>query len=668
MKISRILAIALLTIGTFAGFKFAAALFASWNDFQQVRSMHVSSEANADWSAGTVALSLERSVTQVALSLDDPIPANLRGLIDQQRALASKLFESAITAVEDGTQTEATAAFLSAARESFSDIDKLRNQFDSLLSKPGAERPKKEAKQLPFELKNVIAGMKSSGVLLTPPNDVSSDVSTALSAVLDRGWEVREYGGRARTYYAIATLNNRTVPTELLALIQADSDRAHNAHVYLTKTVVNAKVPNVIVDQVEIGSKLYFQDYVALVANLQAASEAAAGGTPSYPVGFPEFFDRSNEALDHYANLSNLAGQELLVYWKGRERAALLGLAFNGLLMVGLIGAVLYLLRLLNNRLVSRLERTTDALQKLSSGQLEVQIDRRTNDLEEVDRLLSALEVFRDGMRQTESLRGSLQGVLSNALKSAESVANVSSSLQSSSNRLSNGATSQAASAQQASAAVEEIGGNIRQSADNASQTEKIANQAADKAQKSGEAVRSAVEAMQTIAEQIKVVQEISRQTDLLALNAAVEAARAGEHGKGFAVVAAEVRKLAERSQSSAGDISELSSRTMEAAQTAGKMLEELVPDIQRTADLVQEISASTREQNVGAEQISQAISALEKVIQETASTSSEAKERAEDLSMQAEELRQTIAAFDNGGRGSGSTNTGSGSAVGLAA
>jgi methyl-accepting chemotaxis protein len=154
------------------------------------------------------------------------------------------------------------------------------------------------------------------------------------------------------------------------------------------------------------------------------------------------------------------------------------------------------------------------------------------------------------------------------------------------------------------------------------------------------------VEAIQTIAGKIGFVQEIARQTDLLALNAAVEAARAGEHGKGFAVVASEVRKLAERSRTAAAEIGSLSAETMTAAREAGAVLATLVPSIKNTAELVEEISAACREQDIGASQVNRAIQQLDKIIQQNASAADEMHATSEALSGQAEQLRSSIAYF----------------------
>jgi methyl-accepting chemotaxis protein len=239
-----------------------------------------------------------------------------------------------------------------------------------------------------------------------------------------------------------------------------------------------------------------------------------------------------------------------------------------------------------------------------------------------------------------------LRTVVSDALSASDNVASGSQELSSSAEQLSEGATEQAAAGEEASSSMEQMAANIKQNADNAAQTEKIARQSAGDAQLSGEAVNRAVDAMRTIAEKITIVQEIARQTDLLALNAAVEAARAGEHGKGFAVVASEVRKLAERSQSAAAEIGSVSSQTVKAAQDAGEMLTKLVPNIKKTAELVAEISAACREQDLGADQINQAIQQLDQVTQQNASASEEMSATSEELAAQSEQLRASIAFF----------------------
>jgi methyl-accepting chemotaxis protein len=251
-----------------------------------------------------------------------------------------------------------------------------------------------------------------------------------------------------------------------------------------------------------------------------------------------------------------------------------------------------------------------------------------------------------DLLNNVNSMVSRLRDVVTEVTSASSNVSAGSEELSASAEEMAEGSTEQASSTEEASASMEQMAANIRQNAENAQQTEKIARQSAGEAQASGEAVSKAVNAMQTIAEKIMIVQEIARQTDLLALNAAVEAARAGEHGKGFAVVASEVRKLAERSQAAAAEIGALSSETVKVAAEAGDMLVRLVPGIKKTAELVEEISAACREQDIGAEQINQAIQQLDKVTQQNAAASEEMSSTSEELAAQAEQLQATIAFF----------------------
>jgi methyl-accepting chemotaxis protein len=283
-------------------------------------------------------------------------------------------------------------------------------------------------------------------------------------------------------------------------------------------------------------------------------------------------------------------------------------------------------------RMTTNLRATAKIADAIADGDLTVDAKR----ISDRDMLGTALERMLDKLRT----------VVTDASSAADNVSSGSEQLSATAVAMSQGATEQASAAEEASASMEEMASNIKQNADNASQTERIARQSAVDAQKSGAAVDRAVQAMQTIAERIVIVQEIARQTDLLALNAAVEAARAGEHGKGFAVVASEVRKLAERSQTAATEIGAVSTQTVKAAQEAGAMLTQLVPDIKKTAELVTEISAACREQDIGADQINQAIQQLDKVTQQNASASEQMSGTSEELAAQAEQLQSSMAYF----------------------
>jgi len=270
---------------------------------------------------------------------------------------------------------------------------------------------------------------------------------------------------------------------------------------------------------------------------------------------------------------------------------------------------------------------------------------------------LSADVALRPG--DTRSLLAAMKGmieklsqVVQEVNNGAEALASASEEVSATAQSLSQAASEQAAGTEQTSASVEQMTASISQNTENAKVTDGIASKAALEAAEGGEAVKSTVAAMQQIAKKISIIDDIAYQTNLLALNAAIEAARAGEHGKGFAVVAAEVRKLAERSQVAAQEIEQVASSSVQLAEKAGRLLDEMVPNIRRTSNLVQEITAASEEQSAGVGQINAAVTQLSQTTQQNASSSEELAATAEEMSGQAEQLQQTMSFFKLAGAG----------------
>lgn len=284
------------------------------------------------------------------------------------------------------------------------------------------------------------------------------------------------------------------------------------------------------------------------------------------------------------------------------------------------------------NEMVASLRDVAGLAKQIATGDLQGEVTPRSD----ADELMQSLA------EMSEKLIEVVSGVQS----SSQNVLSGSQAMTQSAMMMSEGASDQAAAAEEASSSIEQMTANIRQNASNALETEKIALKAAEDAISGGEAVERTRDAMNKIAERISIVEEIARQTNLLALNAAIEAARAGEQGKGFAVVAAEVRKLAERSQIAAAEISELSISSVEISEHAGEMLKILVPSINQTSNLVQEISAASKEQDSGSEQIRSAIQRLDQVIQQNAASAEEMSSTAEELTGQSEQLQGMMRFF----------------------
>jgi methyl-accepting chemotaxis protein len=316
-----------------------------------------------------------------------------------------------------------------------------------------------------------------------------------------------------------------------------------------------------------------------------------------------------------------------------------LGTVMLALIITSILSLIILMaiMGLVVKRIISPLNIVSESLNTIASGDLLIEIDSKLiNQKDEIGQLAGSLQY----------MTKNLQNIVGKVSDAADYIASGSIEVRESSQLLSDGATQQAASAEEVSSSMEEMSANISQNAENSGETERIAHKAATDAHESGKTVTEAVEAMTEIANKITVIEDISRNTNMLALNAAIEAARAGEHGKGFAVVASEVRKLAEQSQHAAGEITELAQKTVVLSQGSGERLSNLVPDIEKTAELVEEISVASREQQTGVGQITEAIVQLDQIIQNNASSSEKMALISDDLATQAEQLKETIRFF----------------------
>ena len=332
--------------------------------------------------------------------------------------------------------------------------------------------------------------------------------------------------------------------------------------------------------------------------------------------------------------LSSIASKEKDQALRDGADAAKQARTATFVLVAVLIAAGLLVAFFMSRSLARPIRAANDRLRAMAGGDLSGRIAKTTND--ELGDMADHFNNFAEEMER----------IVRNIRSSAEALSGASSQVSATAQALSQGTSEQAASVEETTASLEQMSASITQNADNSRTTETTAVKGAGDAEESGRVAQETTVAMKTIAQKISIIEDIAYQTNLLALNAAIEAARAGEHGKGFAVVATEVRKLAERSQAAANEISGLAVNSVTVAERSGELLKALVPAIKRTAELVQEVAAASREQASGVTQINQAMGQVDQVTQRTASAAEELASTAEEMSAQSESLQQLVSVF----------------------
>ena len=408
MKLSRLFIIAFGLIGTLMTVLGGLVAVQSVRELRDVRLTETLVAADTTAMVAAVAMSLERSVVQVGLAYPDPLPQEFRDLVTEQRETANAGLAEAMRQVEASAFLSTRREYVEQTRASLARVADLRAEIDALLAVPRDQRDKERAYLLPFKLKEEVVNLKNATDLLRNRTTVSSRVAGALEQIQIRSWEVREFGGRARTYFAIATLNEEAIGQIDLGPLAIDNARAREAWQALQNSARDVPdLPVDIAEEIDAAEEVYFGRYTSRIEQLLAVSRVTeAGATPDYGIDFYEFFDFSNMALGAMESLSQNAGIALMDYWQGRESAALAraiaSCAFALLALLSL-GVVYYMLRI---RVVGLLGAATRILTSLARGDLDVRIREKRPELYEIKQLFSTVEAFRGALldaRQSEA-------------------------------------------------------------------------------------------------------------------------------------------------------------------------------------------------------------------------------------------------------------------------
>lgn len=551
---------------------------------------------------------------------------------DELLSNANSFFDLTLDFVTEAEELAKSSDHLELLKIDIEDIKSSLKKYEEEISKTEIAMTTLEESKTKMD-KAATEFMDNCGVFLESQNagfddEVYSGVSgsklderhtkiTEINNIIDKGNELRIANFKSQANRDIADLKNAmdnfSISTELAIL----------------RDVTNKAVNIANLDKVEQSSKDYI-DALEIFYNAWVENETITVDRITLALAILEdaqtVADKGIENSDNTGNKTiSVIGVSTFILVFGLFLAVLLGIA---------------LAYFITKALVSGLQQGVKLTEDIADGDLTVKMDKS---------LVERKDEIGDLARALQNMVTKLKDIVVNIVTGSENIASASLQMASTSQEMSQGASEQASSAEEVSSSMEQMSANIQQNTENAQQTQKIAITAADGIRNGNDASQKSVSAMKTIAEKIMIINEIAFQTNILALNAAVEAARAGEQGRGFAVVAAEVRKLAERSAKAASEIDHVSKNGVNIAENAGVLLNQIVPEIEKTATLVQEIAAASIEQNSGASQVNSAIDQLNQVTQQNAAAAEELATSAEELASQAEQLKEIIGFFKVG-------------------
>jgi methyl-accepting chemotaxis protein len=661
MRIARLIFIVIALLGGVGVFLAAQRLWTSHNLLIAEQRMSILSNARSLWLEGAVALSLERSVTQVALALDTTIPSGLERLIADQRRISDALFDDAGGRLETMDSFKNRDVFMRQISVTRAEISALRDEADRLLSETAAERDTQRASQLPYDLKSTIEKLAGASSLLVLPEGSSSSEEVALTRIQELAWEIREYGGRARTYYAIATLTDTPIPERFFGEAAIDTFRAVSSWDHIETKRSALALPEELNAALAALKGPFAETYLGALAELDAAMQARrAGNDTPLPFSFEAFFDLSSEGLDAVAAIVPLAGTHIQSYWADELKQAAQARLFSAIVVVLVFVLATFTMLVIYRKLTQPLAEATNVLHDMANGNIDRQFRQTERGLDELRVIWKALEALvirlraaRDtSQREREAEARAKQGIVGDLMKGLERMADgdftytigdthgqAYSALVENFNRT--GATLRQVignfvrTAEEISEHSRSLGAAVvdlshrsedqmrivgdtarslraqidalRETAQNIEESLKTVSEAAHRSDASRAVVDKAMSAMDEIrasSDSINgfgsIIDDIAFQTNLLSLNAGVEAARAGDAGRGFAVVAQEVRSLAGQASSAARDVKQQ-------VETSRNSIVSGVDEVSKAGQALEDISAMVGAAHERIEQIDRA-------------------------------------------------------------
>lgn len=636
-------------IGVIVVAKLLYGIVMSFQQYAMVQDLGHIEQARSTWTDGTVALSLERSVTQVALAKTDPAPQAFLDMIATQRKISDDLFDESLKEVALSPRLTTAGAFKQYGDDQRQKINGLRAEIDAMLRQPAAQRNSQRAHSLPLEMKAQILRLKTLTDLLRIPNKMTSADAIILASIQDHAWELREFGGRSRTYYAIGTLLGQPIPEAARFEIEQSNQRAELAWASINNTAQVTPLAGDLQARINAIEVDYFKTYQGLLNKLDQ-SMRSGGETANYPITFDDFFRQSSEALDEVSDLSHAAGQELRKAWTEREQTVLQDLVTAVILTIASMGVLFVLIRTIHVRVTRRLETATQALIATADGDLDHQLTQSQKDLYEINGLVTSLHRLQEKLRAAEAANQTriedqlvqtrlvdalsaglrklaagdvgqsihqsfgepydrlrddfnqscetLRGLIGAAVDKAQAINAGANEVNIATDDLAQRTSSQAASLEQTAAALEQLSSIVKSTAQGAQAANTHVLETKSRATEIDGLVREIVQTMthiKTSSDQISqitdVIEEIAFQTNLLALNAGVEAARSGDAGLGFAVVANEVRALAQRASEATLQINGLITESSKQVQRGVGLVSNADISLAEILSMVEEIS-----------------------------------------------------------------------------